>query len=151
MNTSQRQIESREDSNTERKHVEYVTVDATEDSFNLKDSSSVNRRKGTEAQSNTEMMVTLDKEIQDMDDQLRRLKEKSFKLKRSQILEKVELQEVKDNGCNRKQLQHEGTYVDERTMERDIKAEMRSTPKYPMDITSRKTEIIPSQERLSET
>ena len=151
MNTSQTQIESREDSNTERKHVEYVTVDATEDSFNLKDSSSVNRRKGTEAQSNTEMMVTLDKEIQDMDDQLRRLKEKSFKLKRSQGLKKVELQEIKDNGFNRKQLQHEGTYVDERTMERDIKAEMRSTPKYPMDITSRKTEIIPSQERLSET
>ena len=151
MNTSQRQIESREDSNTERKHVEYVTVDATEDSFNLKDSSNVNHRKGTEAQSNTEMMVTLDKEIQDMDDQLRRLKEKSFKLKRSQGLEKVELQEVKDNGFNRKQLQHEGTYVDERTMERDIKAEMRSTPKYHMDITSRKTEIIPSQERLSET
>ena len=36
-------------------------------------------------------------------------------------------------------------------MERDIKAEMRSTPKYPMDITSRETEIHSSQERLSET
>ena len=36
-------------------------------------------------------------------------------------------------------------------MEKDIKAEMRSTPKYPMDLTSRETEIHPSQERLSET
>ena len=151
INLSQRQSESRDDGNTERKQVEYVTVDATEDSLNLKDSSNVNRRKGTEAQSNSEMMVTLDKEIQDMDDQLRRLKEKSFKLKRSQGIEKVELQENKDNGFNRKQPQHEGTYVDERTMERDIKAEMRSTPKYPMDLTSRETEIHPSQERHSET
>ena len=50
-----------------------------------------------------------------------------------------------------KQPQHEGTYVDERTMERDIKAEMRSTPKYPMDIASRKTEINPCEERLSDT
>ena len=83
VNTSQRQTESREDSNTERKRVEYVTVDATEVSLNLKDSSNVNRRQA-EAQSNSEMMVTLDKEIHDMDDQLRRLKEKSFKLKRSQ-------------------------------------------------------------------
>ena len=98
VNMSQRQSGSRDDGNTERRHTEYVTVDATEDSLNLKDSSNVNRRKGTGAQSNSEMMVTLDKEIQDMDDQLRRLKEKSFKLKRSQGLEKVELQEDKDNG-----------------------------------------------------
>ena len=150
MNLSQRQSESRDDGNTERKQVEYVTVDATEDSLNLKDSSNVNRRKGTEAQSNSKMMVTLDKEIQDMDDQLRRLKEKSFKLKRSQGLEKVELQEDKDNGLYRKQPQHEGTYVDERTMEKDIKAEMRSTPIYPMDRAIRKSDENPCKERFSE-
>ena len=49
--------------------MEYVTVDATEDRLNFNRPTIVNN-KGTEAQSNSEMMVTLNKEIQDMDDQL---------------------------------------------------------------------------------
>ena len=86
--TRQEQNRTCDDSELITKQTNYVTVNTTKDSVKVPGTANVNRRilKSDEDKENTSsgIIFTLDKEIDEMDDWLKRLKEESLRLKQSQ-------------------------------------------------------------------
>ena len=124
---------------TQRKQALYVTVDNTEASVNVTGTTNVSNR-GTngvlnkvKVENSRDIMDTLDKEIGEMDQWLSRLKEEKYRLQQKQaygndnILKTQKKEEWVDRNVHS---QLESADVDKKEMEREIKEDMRSTPKY---------------------
>ena len=103
------------------KQTNYVTADTTKDSVKVPDTANVNSRifKSDEDKENTSsgIIFTLDKEIDEMDDWLKRLKEKSLRLKQSQGYGDFENNGHEDIAADHVQRQLDRTYIDKKKME----------------------------------
>ena len=80
----------------------------------------------------SDMMESIDKVIDELDRRSTKLKEESFKYKYGQPVERtVHFEKDGSNSeTSHTERKLEGTYLDPKDMERDIKYDMRSTPKY---------------------
>ena len=96
-------------------------------------SSTRQKEYGTDAiETRSDMMESIDKVIDELDKRLTKLKEESFKYKYGQPVERtVHFEKDGSNSeTSHTERKLEGTYLDRKDMERDIKYDMRSTPKY---------------------
>ena len=141
--TKEQQNRTSDDSELITKQTNYVTVDTTKDSIKVPDTANVNRRifKSDEDKENTSsgIIFTLDKEIDEMDDWLKRLKEESLRLKQSQGYGDFENNGHENIAADHVQRQLDRTYIDKKKMESEIKDDMRSTPKCPEEQIKRET------------
>ena len=118
---------------TERKQALYVTVDDTEASDNVTRTTNVNKKVTDRVlnigngESSTNILTTLDKEIGEMDRWLLRLKEDKSKLEQ-RYENSSDFKTQKREELTERHVQSHLDSAD--IMERDIKEDMRSTPKY---------------------
>ena len=96
-------------------------------------SSTLQKEHDTDAtETRSDMMESIDKVIDEFDRRSTKLKEESFKYKYGQPVERtVHFEKDGSNSeTSHTERKLEGTYLDPKDMERDIKYDMRSTPKY---------------------
>ena len=142
-----------DDGNTTKLKTEYQTIDRVDTTRYSFDTSDVKDRKYTSSENvNTyhgnikatqqieqgrdvtetrpSMIKLIDQEIDELDKRLTQLREESFKYKYGQPMERsvhFEKDSISDTSQTERKL--EGTYLDPKDMEREIKYDMRSTPK----------------------
>ena len=143
------------DGNTTKRKPVYQTIDKADttnysiDTSNVKDRNPTSSEKVNTYQGNmsstqqkeheidatenrSDMMESIDKVIDELDRRLTKLKEESFKYKYGQPVERTVHFEKDGSNFETSHTERklEGTYLDPKDMERDIKYDMRSTPKY---------------------
>ena len=143
------------DGNTAKRKTAYQTIDKVDTTNSSNDTSSMKDRNPTSSEkvntypgnisstqqiehdtdateNRSDMMESIDKVIDELDRRLTKLKEESFKYKYGQPVERTV--HFEKNGSNSEtchtERKLEGTYLDPKDMKRDIKYDMRSTPKY---------------------